>query len=100
MSRTIESKKLSNSISTGGGGTFFENEVQSSFILLMLSKGIFNPINNNAIVEKIDLQAKRNGYELDDMVVHAKSMLNNTPYKMLTQIKRNISIQKSDSDFK
>lgn len=100
MSKSIKAKKLSNPISTGGAGVLFENEVQSSFILLMLSKGVFNPISNDAIIEKIDLQAKRKGYELDDLVVHAKSMLNNAPYKMMTQIKRHISIKKSDDDFK
>ncbi|MDY6364115.1 MAG: hypothetical protein SPL73_04410 [Cyanobacteriota bacterium] len=101
MSKPIKAKKLSSPISTGGAGVLFENEVQSSFILLMLSKGIFNPISNDAIIEKIDLQAKRKGYELDDMVVHAnKSTFNNAPYKMLTQIKRHISIKKSDDDFK
>lgn len=100
MSKPIKAKKLSNPISTGGAGVLFENEVQSSFLLLLLSKGIFTPLNNNAIIEKIDLQAKRKGYELDDMVLHAKNMLNNTPYKMLTQIKRHISIQKNNDDFK
>ncbi len=100
LSKSLKPKQLSNPISTGGGGTNFENEVQSSFILLMLSKGIFNPLGNNAIIEKIDFQARIKGYELDDIVVHAKSTLSNTPYKMLTQIKRNISIQKSDDDFR
>ena len=61
LSKPIKAKKLSSPISTGGAGVLFENEVQSSFILLMLSKGIFNPISNDAIIEKIDLQAKRKG---------------------------------------
>ena len=99
MSKPIIAKKLSNPISTGGAGVLFENEVQSSFVLLMLSKGVFSPIDNNAIIEKIDLQARIKGYELDDLIIHAKNIRNNQIYKMLTQVKLNISIQKSSIEF-
>jgi hypothetical protein len=97
LSKAIKSKQLSSPISTGGAGIFFENKVQSSFVLLILSRGIFASIDNNAIIEKIDLQARHKGYALDDMVVYAKK--NNQVYKMLTQIKLNVSIQNSNSEF-
>ena len=50
--KPIKAKKLSSPIATGGAGVLFENEVQSSFVLLMLSKGVFSPIDNNAIIER------------------------------------------------
>lgn len=92
------SKKLSNPFSTGGGGYHFESHVQSSFVVLMLTKGCAPALPSWPIVE-IKLQGKVNGYSTDDAIVFVKNPDNNAQIKLLVQIKSTITITKKDEKF-
>ena len=94
----MASKKLSNPISTGGGGPVFESHIQSSFCVLMLTQGVAPCLPSWPIIE-VNLQGKIDGYETDDLIVTVESN-NNEQRKLLGQIKRSISVTESDNDFK
>lgn len=63
-----ETKQLSNPFSTGGGGVLFESHVQAAFVTLLLVRG-YAPALPIFPIRKVLLQAKADGYELDDIVV-------------------------------
>ena len=85
--------QLSNPFSTGGGGINFEWHVQSAFVLGLIIDG-YSPVINMPI-DKICFQAKRYGWNTDDLLVES----NVKNRKLLCQIKHNISFRKSDSIF-
>lgn len=84
-------KELSNPFSTGGGGTHFENNVQTAFTILMLADG-FTPCFDALPIVKILLQGKYKGFNTDDMIVFAEDPITKKQNKLLTQIKHSISI--------
>jgi len=93
------SKQLSNPKSTGGLGTHFENRVQTSFVVLMLTNG-FAPCLPTWPITKIKLQGRYLNYETDDLVVYAKNPINdNESKKLLGQIKHSISITNGNKEF-
>jgi hypothetical protein len=63
--------QLSNPFSTGGGGHNFENNVQSAFVVLMLSGGVV-PCLPPLPIRQIILQGKYAGYDTDDFIVFAE----------------------------
>ncbi len=93
-----EIKQLSNSFSTGGEGSNFENHVQASFLILMMS-GCFAPCLPTYPIEKIKLQGKMDGYETDDFIVWVKEPIRNTSFKLLSQVKRTIAVTNSNVAF-
>ena len=62
---------LSNPFSTGGGGVDFEHRVQATFLLALLVEG-FSPLLNLPITSVL-FQAKRSGYDTDDIVLFSSS---------------------------
>lgn len=90
-------KNLSNAFSTGDGGGHFENHVQSSYVVLMLTGG-FVPTLPSWSIDRIALQGKVEGYSTDDMIVTV-SQENNKFIKLLCQIKHQIMIQNSNKIF-
>ena len=91
-------KKLSNPVSTGGGGVNFETQVQASFVTLMLTNG-YAPCLPEWPITKINLQGKIDGYATDDLIVFVKNPNGNEQRKLLVQVKRSIKITKSDAVF-
>lgn len=91
-------KKLSNPISTGGGGTNFEYNVQSLFVVLMLTRGVAPCLPAWPIVE-IKLQGKYDGYETDDFIAFAQEPNTERRAKLLAQIKRDIRVTAGDDKF-
>jgi hypothetical protein len=85
------SKKLSNSISTGGGGVRFEAQVQASFVILMLTNGYTPCLPCWPIVE-ISFQNKKNGFDTDDLLVKVEDVDSKEQRKLIAQIKRSIDI--------
>ena len=83
---------LSNPFSTGGGGVDFEYRVQATFLLALLVDG-FSPLLNLPITS-MQFQAKRSGYDTDDIVLYTYSA------KLLCQIKHGITITESNDTFK
>lgn len=96
---TVKGKKLSNPYSTGGGGYQFESLVQAAFVVLMLTDG-HPPCFQNKKITKIKLQAKVDGYELDDIVVYLVDRSTNREHKLLAQIKHTVSVTNKNKTFK
>lgn len=92
------SKQLSNPSSTGGLGTHFENRVQTSFVVLMLTSG-FAPCLPTWPISKIKLQGRYLNYETDDLIVYAKNPTNGNESKLLGQVKHRISITNGNKEF-
>lgn len=90
-------KNLSNPASTGSLGSNFENRVQSSFVILMLSNG-FSPCLPPWQIQKIKLQGKYQGFETDDLIVYVESNVGQKA-KLLGQVKRSLSITNSNKSF-
>jgi hypothetical protein len=90
MMRTTE-KQLSNPFSTGGGGVAFENHVQTSFVVLMLTGG-YIPCLSCCQIKKIQLQGKCLGYQTDDIIIFAEQQGTLQKSKLLGQIKHSIGI--------
>lgn len=89
--------EISNPFSTGQGGANFENNVQAVFVLSLLIDG-FSPVLELPI-KRVCLQAKRLGFEVDDLVVYAGEK-GETERKLICQIKHSIVASKSNEIFK
>lgn len=97
MSSTL--KKISSPFATGGGGIDFEHDVQSAFVVLMLTNGVFHHLGHHPI-RQIDLQAKYRGYNTDDIVVYCTDENGRNQRKMIAQIKHKIQVSKTNEEFK
>lgn len=91
-----KSKKLSNPVSTGGGGGHFEAHIQSSFIVLMLTGG-YAPCLPSWPIKEVKLQGKIDGYDTDDLIVFIENGATGEIRKLLGQVKLSISFTKSNS---
>lgn len=91
-------KQASNPFSTGGGGVNFETRVQAAFALLMLAGGQC-PCLPNWPIDTITLQARRAGFEIDDVIVAIKDPATNISALLLAQIKHDLSFTKSNDTF-
>lgn len=87
----------SNPFSTGGGGVNFETRIQASFLLALLVSGKI-PCLLNVTPISVTFQAKRNGFETDDIVITCTDGKGTHP-RLLIQIKHAISIAESDTEF-
>lgn len=92
-------KKQSNPGSTGGVGFSFENHVQASYVTLMMTGGRVPTLPSWPVVE-VKLQAKIEGFQIDDVIVVVKSPTSNETRKLLGQMKRSVGVKESDSGFK
>ncbi|MBQ6083086.1 MAG: AAA family ATPase [Bacteroidales bacterium] len=72
----------------GGGGTNFEQNVQTAFLVTMLVGGDVPCVPSSTIAE-IALQVTNQGFETDDLMIVAKSV--NDEYRLLIQIKHEIA---------
>ena len=72
----------------GGGGTNFEQNVQTAFLVTMLVGGDV-PCVPSSTISEIALQVTNRGFETDDMMVVAKSV--NEERRLLIQIKHEIA---------
>ncbi|WP_217560141.1 hypothetical protein [Paenibacillus sp. GbtcB18] len=94
----ITSKQLSNPYSTGGGGIHFENRVQASFVVLMLTGG-FAPCLPTWPINEIKFQGKYDGFDVDDLILFAKQLNGDKQAKLLGQIKHSVKVIKGNSIF-
>ena len=95
---STSSRQLSNPVSTGGGGAYFEAHIQAMFVTLMLTGGFAPYLPPWPIVE-IKLQGKVSGFDVDDLVVYVENPDDKRKSKLLGQIKRSISITKTNQQF-
>lgn len=93
-----EGTQLSNPFSTGGGGTNFENQVQSAFVVLMLTGGVV-PCLRPWPIKKIKLQGKYEGYNTDDFIAFVEEKGGGQKAKLLAQIKHSVAITEGDKTF-
>jgi hypothetical protein len=93
-----KSKQLSNPFSTGGGGPRFENQVQTLFVLLMLTGGVV-PCVQPLPIKKIKLQGRYDGYNTDDFIAFLEAANGEAKAKLLAQIKHSVNITENDPVF-
>lgn len=91
-------KELSSPFSTGGGGPRFENQVQTLFVVLMLTGGIV-PCLPPLPIKRIKLQGRYDGYNTDDFIAFVEASGGEQKAKLLAQIKHSISITENDPEF-
>jgi hypothetical protein len=96
MTATI--KNLGSPFSTGGGGPNFETRVQTFFTVLMMTDGVA-PCLRPWSIKKIKLQAKRIGYNTDDLVVFTEAPQGGFVAKLLAQVKHGIAITNTNPKF-
>lgn len=90
------SSSIASVISTGAGGTVFEHHVGASFLSLLLTGG-FLPVFPHAVPTKVHFQAKRLGWNTDDLVVEGAESSGQNRH-LAAQVKRTFSVSASDSD--
>lgn len=81
----------------GGGGTNFEQSIQTAFIIGLVIAGSAPCVPSNEIIE-VSFQNTSRGYETDDLLVIAKSELHE--HRLLMQIKHDVSFTENDETFK
>lgn len=72
----------------GGGGTNFEQSVQTAFLITLIIRGNVPCIASGELSE-VALQVTNRGYETDDFLAIAKSL--NGDHRLLIQVKHDIS---------
>jgi hypothetical protein len=93
-----DGKQLSNPFSTGGGGPSFENQVQTVFVVLMLTGGAA-PCLPPWPIKKIKLQGRHAEYNTDDLIVFLEDRNSDQTAKLLAQIKHTVTISENDMIF-
>lgn len=91
-------KQISNPFATGGGGENFETRVQALFVVLMLTGGVL-PCFSGCPINKIKLQGRCSGYEIDDVIIFVEKPGERRERKLLGQIKHSITITEGDNVF-
>ncbi|WP_224994412.1 AAA family ATPase [Cesiribacter sp. SM1] len=81
----------------GGGGTNFEQSVQSAFLTTLAIRGNAPCLTANEIIE-VSFQNTKHGYQTDDLLIVAQSSLGK--HRLLLQIKHDISFTKGSTIFK
>ncbi len=93
-----KTKQLSSPFSSGGGGFRFENQVQATFVTLMLTGGC-SPCLPCWPVVKVKLQGRVDGYHTDDLIVFVEKIHEQEQRKLLVQIKHFIDVTRRSTVF-
>lgn len=88
---------MSSPYSTGGGGSSFEIQVQTAFVVLMLTGGVV-PCLPAWPIKKIKLQGRYAGYNTDDFIVFLQSQ-DGSKAKLLAQVKHTVNVTENDRTF-
>ena len=96
QAKKVTVSALSNPFSTGGGGVDFEHRVQATFLLALLVEG-FSPLLNLPITSVL-FQAKKSGYDTDDIVLFSSS--DTYSAKLICQIKHKVTITENNEIFR
>ncbi|WP_320120847.1 hypothetical protein [uncultured Sphaerochaeta sp.] len=81
----------------GGGGTNFEQLVQTAFITTLIIRGNV-PCIDSAVLSEVALQVTNRGFETDDFMAIAKTT--NGEHRLLIQAKHDISFTAKNKTFK
>jgi hypothetical protein len=85
-------------VSTGGGGTLFEQHADALFLALLLVRAPL-PILKDCQVEEVHLQAEHLGWKTDDVLVVA-SRPDGVVRRLAMQVKRQFTISAKDATCK
>lgn len=91
-------KEISSPFATGGGGFVFEYKIVAAFFTLMITDGRA-PFFPNSKITKLALQERKNGYDVDDLVIFLEGPRSNEKHKILCQIKHTCSFTGKDKTF-
>jgi hypothetical protein len=91
-------KQLSSPFSSGGGGVNFENQVQTLFVVLMLTGGAI-PCLPPWPIKKIKLQGRNADYNTDDFITTTEEQSSGRQSKLLAQIKHSVRFTDNDVTF-
>jgi hypothetical protein len=91
-------KKVSNPVSTGGGGSSFESRVQASRLLAMCLGSLVPGAEDGRIVE-LRFQARIHGHHTDDLVCCIEQS-DGQRTRALLQMKRSLGAREKDAAFK
>lgn len=94
----VNGTNASSPVSTGGGGTFFEQHADALFLGLLLVRAPL-PVLKDCQVEEVHLQAEHLGWKTDDVVVVARRP-DGMRRRLATQIKRQFTISDKDETCK
>jgi hypothetical protein len=72
----------------GGGGTNYEQAVETAFTITMLINGNVPCLPTGVKIIEISFQTTNKGYETDDILVIAKSVA--MQYRLIIQVKHNL----------
>src|SRR5665647_875385 len=81
----------------GGGGTNFEQAIQTAFLTTLIIRGNSPCVYANEIIE-VAFQTTNRGCETDDLLIVAKSAIGQ--HRLLVQIKHNITFTADNDIFK
>lgn len=90
-------KHIESSFSTGGGGFFFERDVQASFVVLMMTGG-YVPFFHGWEIKEIRFQVNNGGFKTDDILVTLRK--GEDTRKILGQIKHSAPVTKGKGPFR
>ena len=91
-------KEISSAFATGGGGFVFEYKIVAAFFTLMITNGRA-PFFPNSTITKLSLQERKNGYDVDDLVIFLEGPRSNEKHKILCQVKHTCSFTGKDKTF-
>lgn len=91
-------KEISSAFATGGGGFVFEYKIVATFFTLMITNGRA-PFFPNSTITKLALQERKNGYDVDDLVIFLEGPRSNEKHKILCQVKHTCSFTGKDKTF-
>jgi hypothetical protein len=93
---TVSDVDVASPVSTGGGGTVFEQHVDAFFLAMLLLEGV-PPVLLDCQTGEIHLQAGHLGWDTDDLLVVGSGSAG-VKRHVAIQVKRRFSISASDSE--
>lgn len=93
-----QQSRVSSPNATGGGGTHFEQHVDTVFLALLLVRGI-PPIFTDCTVAVVHLQAERLGWKTDDLIVECETG-SGSRRQLVAQVKQTVTVSSSNDEFK
>jgi hypothetical protein len=92
------SERTSSPASTGGAGTFFEQNVVAYWLAQLLVRGI-PPILIDTVVAEVHFQTEHLGWQTDDFLIVCERT-SEGPQKLAGQVKRSFTVSAADHDCK
>lgn len=89
--------KVSSAASTGGAGTFFEQQVDAYLLALLLVRAPA-PVLVDAALHEVHFQTKHAGWNTDDFLVCARTSAG-VERRLAGQVKRTLTVSRNDEDF-